>query len=77
MMRAKKCDRCGKFYDHYARKSRFGGGCKVSDLLLLVDHNQNETCFPREIYDLYPACTREFDTFLHGGAVSDAEKREV
>lgn len=34
MMRAKKCDRCGKFYDHYARKSRFGGGCKVSDLLL-------------------------------------------
>ena len=77
MMRAEKCDRCGKFYDHYARKSLFGGGCRVSDLLLLVDHNQDETCFPRKIYDLCPACTREFEKFIHGGAVSAAEKREV
>jgi hypothetical protein len=44
---------------------------------MLIDRNQDETCFPREIYDLCPACTREFDTFIHGGAVSAAEKGEV
>lgn len=77
MMRSKKCDRCGKFYDHYDGMSRFRGGCKVSDLLLLIDHNQNETYLPREIYDLCPACTREFDTFIHGGAVSAAEKGDL
>ena len=77
MMRAEKCDRCGKFYEYYARKSRFGGGCKVSGVLLLIDRNQNETYFPRESYDLCPACTREFDTFIHGGAVSAAEKGKV
>ena len=76
MMRAKKCDRCGKFYDHYDGHSRFNGGCKAN-ALLLIDRDLDEKYWSRKTYDLCPAYMGKFETFIRGGAVSAAEKEEV
>ena len=76
MMRAKKCDRCGKFYDHYDGHSRFNGGCKAN-ALPLIDRDLDEKYWSRKTYDLCPACMGKFETFIRGGAVSAAEKEEV
>lgn len=76
MMRAKKCDRCGKFYDHYDGGSRFSGGCKAN-ALVLIDRDLDKKYWSRKTYDLCPACMGEFETFIRGGAVSAAEKEEM
>lgn len=76
MMRAMKCDRCGKFYDHYDGLSRFRVGCKANTLIL-IDRDPDEKYWSRKAYDLCPACMGEFETFIRGGAVSAAEKGEV
>lgn len=54
-MRAKKCDRCGKFYDHYDGMSRFRGGCKAN-ALVLIDRDLDGKYWSRKSYDLCPAC---------------------
>lgn len=72
-MRAKKCDRCGKFYDHYDGQSRFRGGCKAN-AFVLIDRDLDEKYWSRKTCDLCPACMEEFETFIRGGAVSDVEK---
>lgn len=75
-MRAKRCDRCGKFYDHYVGLSRFRGGCKAN-ALVLIDRDLDEKYWSRKTYDLCPACMGEFEEFIRGGAVSTAEKEEA
>lgn len=38
MMRARKCDRCGKFYDHYNGNQQFKNG-ERANALSLIDHD--------------------------------------
>lgn len=75
-MRAKKCDRCDKFYNHYDGRSQFNGGCKAN-ALILIDRDLDEKYLSRMAYDLCPVCMEEFETFIRGSAVSAAEKGEV
>lgn len=75
-MRAKKCDRCGKFYEHYGGQTKFRLGEKAN-ALHLIDRDLDEKYWSRKIYDLCPECMGEFEKFICGGAVSAAEKEEV
>nr|DAH40802.1 MAG TPA: Rubredoxin evolution, hydrogenase, nickel, energy.86A [Caudoviricetes sp.] len=73
MMRARKCDRCGKFYDHYDGSRQFKNG-ERANALSLIDHDLDGKYWSRMTYDLCPACMGEFETFIRGGAVFAAEK---
>lgn len=55
MMRAKKCDRCGKFYDHYDGIQQFKNG-ERANALVLIDRDLDEKYWTRKTYDLCPAC---------------------
>lgn len=76
MMRAKKCDRCGKFYGHYEGQTNFRAG-ERANALHLIDRDLDEKYCSRKTYDLCPACMGEFEKFIRGGAASAAEKEEV
>lgn len=76
MMRAKKCDRCGKFYDHYDGIQQFKNG-ERANALVLIDRDLDEKYWTRKTCDLCPACMGGFETFIRGGAVSAAEKEDV
>lgn len=74
MMRARKCDRCGKFYDHYNGNQQFKNG-ERANALSLIDHDLDGKYWSRMTYDLCPACMGGgFEAFIRGGAVSAAEK---
>lgn len=75
-MRARKCDRCDKFYNHYDGQSRFKDGRKAN-VISLVDRDLDGVCRVKRTYILCPACVGEFERFIRGGAVSAAEKEEV
>lgn len=68
-MRAKKCDRCGKLYEHYDGKMAFGKGEKAN-ALSLIDRDLDERYWSRRTLDLCPECMVEFERFIRGGAVS-------
>lgn len=75
-MRAKKCDRCGKYYEQYAGQAQF----RVSEranALLLIDRDLDEKYWSRKTYDLCPECMKMLERFVRGGAVSAAEKEDV
>lgn len=55
MMRARKCDRCGKFYDHYNGNQQFKNG-ERANALSLIDHDLDGKYWSRMTYDLCPAC---------------------
>ncbi len=74
-MRAKKCDRCGKFYDHYNGNQQFKNG-ERANAMLLIDRDLDEKYWSRMTYDLCPECMGDFEKFIRGGAVSVAEKGE-
>ena len=76
VMLAKKCDRCGKFYAHYEGQKKFKAG-ERANALNLIDRDLEEKYWSRKTYDLCPECMGEFEKFIRGGAVSDAEKKEV
>ena len=76
MMRAMKCDRCGKYYEHYEGQAQFRASEKAN-ALLLIDRDLDEKYWSRKTYDLCPACMGEFEKFIRGGAASAAEKEEV
>nr|DAT32178.1 MAG TPA: Zn-ribbon containing protein [Caudoviricetes sp.] len=72
-MRARKCDRCGKYYEHYEGRTQFRAGEKAN-ALLLIDRDLDEKYWSRRALDLCPECMQDFDRFIRGGAVSAAEK---
>lgn len=74
-MRAKRCDRCCKFYEHYDGQKRFAGGQKAN-AISLIDLDLDEKYWKRGTYDLCPECMAEFERFIRGGAVSAAERRK-
>lgn len=62
-MRAMKCDRCGKLYEHYY-------GCRIfkdtekANAIICIDKDFDNDCWYRKTYDLCPDCMREFEDFL-------------
>lgn len=75
-MRARKCDRCGKYCEHYAGQAQFRAS-ERANALLLIDRDLNEKYWSRTAYDLCPECMQDFQRFIRGGAVSAAEKGGV
>lgn len=75
-MRARKCDRCCKFYEHYDGRNLFKGGEKAN-ALRLIDRDLDEKYWSRRDLDLCPECMQGFERFIRGGAVSAAEGEEV
>lgn len=75
-MRAKKCDRCGKYYEHYEGQTQFRAS-ERANALLLIDRDLDEKYWSRKIYDLCPECMKMLERFVRGGAVSAAEKEDV
>jgi len=76
MMRAKKCDRCGKYYEHYEGQAQFRASEKAN-ALLLIDRDLDEKYWSRKTYDLCSECMKMLERFVRGGAVSAAEKEDV
>ena len=60
MALAKKCDRCGKLYEHYptGRKSQTNS---IRKCMVLPD---GSLYYSEAIHDLCPECMEEFDKFL-------------
>ncbi len=54
-MLARKCDRCGTLYEHYAGKNLFEGDEEANGVVL-VDRNLKQQYFEGITYDLCPKC---------------------
>lgn len=54
-MRAKKCDCCGKFYEHYEGQKKFRAG-EMANTLRLIDLDLDGKYWSRNDYDLCPEC---------------------
>ena len=68
MALAKKCDRCGKFYEHYpiGEPPRTGTGNAVSRIRRGRDLG---TKIALDIMDLCPDCMESFDRFMEGADI--------
>lgn len=55
MANAKKCDRCGSYYDSYNDKSN----AKKINGIMLINIDSNNRYFSHGPYDLCPACSDE------------------
>ena len=62
-MRAMKCDRCGKLYEHYDGRDRFKNTEK-SNSLILTDKDLELKYWSRKSYDLCPDCMEGLGKFL-------------
>ncbi len=54
-MRAKKCDRCGKLYEHYDGSKNFKENGNANGLIL-IDRDLDNKYWSRKDYDLCPEC---------------------
>lgn len=75
-MRARKCDRCGKFYEHYEGSKEFENTVNANGVYL-IDRNMDNTHRYQKIYDFCPDCMRKFEVFLLGGSVPKADEFKV
>jgi hypothetical protein len=62
-VRAKKCDRCGKLFEHYDGSTQFKENGKANGLLL-IDRDLDNKYYGRTSYDLCPDCMTELVAFL-------------
>ena len=62
-MRAMKCDRCGKLYEHYDGSKQFKNTEKANGLQL-TDTDLNRNYWDRKSYDLCPDCMDKLEKFL-------------
>lgn len=62
-MRAKKCDRCGKLYEHYDGSKEFKENGRAN-AVMLIDRDLDEKYFGRKDYDLCPDCMGKLIAFL-------------
>lgn len=75
-MRAKKCDRCGKLYEHYDGSKEFKNTEKANGVYL-IDRDLDNEYWSRKSYDFCPDCMRKFEEFLLGGSVPKADEFKV
>ena len=68
MALVKKCDRCGKFYDHYP----IGDVLGVYNAVCSSRMNNNRTCSQEnKIKDLCPECMKAFDKFMRMESIDE------
>lgn len=65
-MLAKKCDRCGRLYEHYDGRKSFPKS--QSNSLELRDTDCKEAFWQRDRFDLCKDCMAMLESFLYGGA---------
>lgn len=66
-MDAKKCGRCGKFYDFYAGTER-APKIKANAVRLIEYDLFGNSCCTKGSLDLCLDCMAKLETFLYGGA---------
>jgi len=64
-MLAKKCDRCGRLYEHYEGSERFKGNREANGLTL-VDRYSDSFQRSSDTFDLCPKCMQELLNWLKG-----------
>ena len=62
-MRARKCDRCDRFYEHYAGSMEFKNAEKAN-AVFFIDRDLDNNYFSRKLFDLCPNCMRKLDEFI-------------
>lgn len=67
-MRAKKCDRCGKFYESYEGSREFKN-TKRSNAVILIDRDLNNKYWSRESFYLCQNCMRKLEKFIENKEV--------
>lgn len=65
-MKAKKCDRCGRLYEHYDGIKAFPN--LRSNSIELRDTDIEEKYWQRARFDLCKDCMAKLESFLYGGA---------
>lgn len=63
-MRAKKCDRCGKLFEHYDGNKKFRNTEKAN-AILLIDRDLDNKYWARKSYDLCPDCMKMIEELLN------------
>ena len=64
-MQAKKCDRCGRLYEHYDGRKAFPKS--LSNSIGLRDTDNNGNYLSRDHLDLCVSCMVGLEVFLYGG----------
>lgn len=67
MAMAKKCDRCGKLYEHYPKGKLIGNNA----IRTLFKTEYGDLSIPDKTIDLCQECMSEFDKFMMKGGSSD------
>lgn len=75
-MRAKKCDKCGKLYEHYDGNKEFKN-TERANAVFLIDRDLDNKHWSRKTYDLCPDCMKKLEEFLNGGTVPTVGNFEV
>ena len=65
-MQAKKCDRCGRLYEHYDGRKAFPKS--LSNSIELRDTDIGWKYWGRARFDLCEDCMTKLESFLYGGA---------
>ena len=60
---AKKCDRCGKLYEHYDGNMEFKTSEKANGFML-IDRGLDRNYKPRKSYDLCVDCMGKLEAFI-------------
>ena len=63
-MRAKKCDRCGKLFEHYDGSKEFKQ-TERANAILLIDRDLDNKYWSRKSYDLCPECMKMIEELLN------------
>lgn len=67
-MRARKCDRCGAFYEHYEAKRGY-----KPNAVRTIERRISDNYSDIDIYDLCPVCMSAFEAFIAAGKVKEAD----
>ena len=63
MARAKKCDKCGKLYEHYDGSKQFKEGERANGLFL-IDRDLDNKYWSRRSFDFCSDCMSKLEAFL-------------
>ena len=69
MAMAKKCDRCGKLYEHYPKGKLTGD--RNNAIRTLFKNEYGDFSIPDKTIDLCEKCMSEFNEFMTKGKSSD------
>ena len=71
-MQAKKCDRCGRLYEHYDGRKAFPKS--RSNSIVLRDTDIDGKYWQRDRFDLCFSCMVDLEVFLYGGAENAVDR---